>query len=97
MGNVIDTNDLVKLMPLGYKQIYFKKVAKCMVFINGSDKKQMVLRLYAIKRTKKEIQTEEKRIKRLESKKQKIYSEETKFLYQYMLVIISLPRKILVE
>lgn len=68
-----------------------------MVFINGSDKKQMVLRLYAIKKTKKEIQTEEKRIKRLESKKQKIYSEETKFLYQYMLVIISLPRKILVE
>ena len=59
-----------------------EKASECTVYINGSDKKPIALRLCAIKKTKEEIRAEEKRLKRLESKKQKIYSEETKFTHR---------------
>ena len=68
-----------------------EKAAECTVYINGSDKKRTALRLCAIKKTKEEIRAEEKRLKKLESKKQKTYSEETKFTHRYMFVITSLP------
>ena len=74
-----------------------EKAAECTVYINGSDKKRTALRLCAIKKTKEEIRAEEKRLKKLESKKQKTYSEETKFTHRYMFVITSLPAEISAE
>ncbi len=74
-----------------------EKASECTIYINGSDKKPIALRLCAIKKTKEEIRAEEKRLKRLESKKQKTYSEETKFTHRYMFVMTSLPAEISVE
>ena len=55
------------------------------------------MRLCAKKKTEEEISAEEKRLKRLESKKQKKYSEETKFTHRYMFVVTSLPAEIPAE
>lgn len=71
-----------------------EKAAECTIYINGSDKKQIALRLCAIKKTKEEIRAEEKQLKRLKSKKQKNYREETKFTPRYMFAITSLPAEI---
>lgn len=51
----------------------------------------------AVKKTKKEIAIEEKRLQRLESKKQITYSEDTKFTHQFMFVITSLPASVSAE
>ena len=40
-----------------------EKAAECTVYINGSDKKQIALRICAIKKTKEEIREEKKRLK----------------------------------
>ena len=68
-----------------------------MVYINGSGKKRIPLRICAIKKTQEEIEEEAKRLERLESKKQKKYSEDTKFTHRYMFVITSLPAEISAE
>ena len=74
-----------------------ERAAECMVYINGSGKKRIPLRLCAIKKTKEEIEEEAERLQRLESKKQKKYSEDTKFTHRYMFVITSLPAEISAE
>jgi len=74
-----------------------EKAAECTVYMNGSDKKRIALRLCVKKKTEEEISAEEKRLKRLESKKQKKYSEETKFTHRYMFVVTSLPAEIPAE
>lgn len=56
-----------------------KKVAELTVYIKNSNKNFIPLRICAKKKTKKEIAIEEKRLQRLESKKQITYSEDTKF------------------
>ena len=71
--------------------------AECTIYINGSDKKRIALRLCAIKKTEEDIEAEEKRLKRLESKKQRKYSGDTKFTHRYMFVITSLPAEISAE
>ena len=47
--------------------------------------------------TKEEIAVKEKRLKRLESKKQTTYSKDTKFTYRFMFVITSLPASVCAE
>ena len=74
-----------------------EKAAECTVYMNGSDKKRIALRLCAKKKTEEEISVEEKRLKRLESKKQKKYSKETKFTHRYMFVVTSLTAEIPAE
>ncbi len=49
------------------------------------------------KKTKEKIAIEEKRLKRLESKKQTTYSEDTKFTHEFMFVITSLPTSVSAE
>lgn len=67
------------------------------VYIRSSDKKFITLRICAVKKTKEEIAIEEKRLKKLESKKQIIYSDDTKFTHQFMFVITSLPSSVPAE
>lgn len=67
------------------------------VYIKDSNKNLIPLRICAIKKTKEEIAIEEKRLKKLESKKQRIYSEDTKFTHQFMFVITSLPSSVPAE
>ena len=55
-----------------------KKAAEITIYIKDSNKNLIPLRICAVKKTKEEIAIEEKRLKRLESKKQIIYSEDTK-------------------
>ena len=74
-----------------------ERAAECVVYINGSGKKRIPLRICAIKKTQEEIEEEAKRLERLESKKQKKYSEDTKFTHRYMFVITSLPAEISAE
>lgn len=73
------------------------KTGELNVYIKGSDKKFIPLRICARKKTKEEIAVEEKRIQRLESKKQTSYSEDTKFTHQFMFVITSLPASVSAE
>ena len=68
-----------------------KKAMELTVYIKDSHKNFISLRICAVKKTKEEIGIEEKRLKRLESKKQTTYSEDTKFTHQFMVVITSLP------
>lgn len=68
-----------------------KKAMELTVYIKDSHKNFISLRICAVKKTKEEIGIEEKRLKRLESKKQTTYSEDTKFTHQFMFVITSLP------
>ena len=74
-----------------------ERACECTVCINGSGKKRIPLRLCAIKKTQEEIEEEAKRLQRLESKKQKKYSEDTKFTHRYMFVVTSLPAEISAE
>ena len=67
------------------------------IYIKSSDKKLVPLRICARKKTKEEITIEEKRLKRLESKKQTTYSDDTKFTHQFMFVATSLPTLISAE
>ena len=67
------------------------------VYIKSSGKKFIPLRICAVKKTKEEIAIEEKRLKKLESKKQIIYSDDTKFTHQFMFVITSLPSSVPAE
>ena len=67
------------------------------IYIKSSDKKLVPLRICARKKTKEEITIEEKRLKRLESKKQTTYSGDTKFTHQFMFVATSLPTLISAE
>lgn len=61
-----------------------KKAAELTIYIKYSNKNLIPLRICAAKKTKKEIAADEKRLKRLESKKQTKYSEDTKFTHQFM-------------
>lgn len=74
-----------------------KKAEELIVFIKDSNKNLIPLRICAVKKTKEEIVIEEKRLKRLESKKQITYSEDTKFTHQFMFVITSLPASVSAE
>ena len=74
-----------------------EKVSEITIYIKDSEKNFIPLRLCAVKKTKEEIIIEEKRLKRLESKKQTTYSEDTKFTHQYMFVITSLPLSVSAE
>ena len=67
------------------------------IYIKSSDKKLVPLRICARKKTKEEITIEEKRLKRLESKKQTTYSDDTKFTHQFMFVATSLPALVSAE
>lgn len=74
-----------------------KKAMELTVYIKDSHKNFISLRICAIKKTKEEIGIEEKQLKRLESKKQTTYSEDTKFTHQFMFVITSLPISVSAE
>lgn len=74
-----------------------KKVAEITIYIKSSSKRRIPLRICAVKKTKKEIAIEEKRLQRLESKKQITYGEDTKFTHQFMFVIPSLPASVSAE
>ena len=74
-----------------------RKAAEITIYIKGSSKRRIPLRICAVKKTKKEIATEEKRLQRLESKKQITYSEDTRFTHQFMFVITSLPASVSAE
>ena len=67
------------------------------IYIKSSDKKLVPLRICARKKTEEEITIEEKRLKRLESKKQTAYSGDTKFTHQFMFVAASLPALVSAE
>lgn len=63
----------------------------------SSKTKYVPLRICARKKTEEEIEIEEKRLKRLESKKQTTYHEDTKFTHRFMFVITSLPSSVSAE
>ena len=73
------------------------KAAEITVNIKDNNKNLIPLRICAKKKTKEEIAMEEKRLKKLESKKQITYSEDTKFTHQFMFVITSLPSSVSAE
>ena len=73
------------------------KAEEITIYIRDSNKKLIPLRICAAKKTKEEIAAGEKRLKRLESKKQTTYSEDTKFTHQFMFVITSLPASVCAE
>lgn len=72
-------------------------VSEITIYIENSKKVLVPLRLCAVKKTAEEIQIEEKRLKRSDSKKQRTTSEDTKFTHKYMFVITSLPETISAE
>ena len=74
-----------------------EKAEELRVYIKDSNKNLIPLRICAVKKTKEEIAIEEKRLKRLESKKQTTYSEDTKFTHEFMFVITSLPTSVSAE
>ena len=74
-----------------------EKAEELRVYIKDSNKNLIPLRICAAKKTKEEIAIEEKRLKRLESKKQTTYSEDTKFTHEFMFVITSLPTSVSAE
>lgn len=74
-----------------------KKAEERTIYIKDSRKNLIPLRIYVAKKTKEEIVMKEKRLKRLESKKQITYSEDTKFAYPFMFVIISLSSSVPAE
>ncbi len=74
-----------------------KKAAELTVYIRNSNKTFIPLRICAVKKTKEETIIEEKRLKRLESKKQTNYSDDTKFTHQFMFVVTSLPASVSAE
>ncbi len=73
------------------------KPAELTVYIKGSEKKLIPLRICAVRKTEEEILIAEKRLKESESKKQITYSDDTKYTHQYMFVITSLPKSISAE
>lgn len=74
-----------------------EKAEELIIYIKDSNKNFIPLRICAVKKTKEEIAIEEKRLKRLESKKQTTYSEDTKFTHEFMFVITSLPTSVSAE
>ena len=72
-------------------------VSEITIYFENSKKILVPLRLCAVKKTAEEIQIEEKRLKRSDSKKQRTTSEDTKFTHKYMFVITSLPETISAE
>ena len=64
------------------------------LYFKGSDKKLKPIRICAVKKTKEEIEKAEKKLKRRDSKKQTVTSEDTKFSHSYVFVITSLPNTI---
>lgn len=74
-----------------------KKAGEITIYMKDSNKRQIPLRICVIKKTKEEIEIEEKRLKRLESKKQTTYSDDTKFTHQFIFVITSLPTSVSTE
>lgn len=74
-----------------------EKAEELTIYIKGSNKNLIPLRICAVKKTKEEILIEKKRLKRLESKKQTTYSEDTKFTHQFVFVITSLPSSVSAE
>lgn len=73
------------------------KTGEISVYVKSSDKKLVPLRICARKKTEEEVAIEEKRLQRLESKKQITYSDDTKFTHQFMFVITSLPASVSAE
>jgi len=74
-----------------------KKAAEIIIYAKDHNKKFIPLRICAKKKTKEEIITEEKRLKKLESKKQVTYSDDTKFTHQFMFAVTSLPASVSAE
>lgn len=74
-----------------------KNVAELTVYIKNSNKNFIPLRICAKKKTKEEIAIEKKRLKRLESKKQITYSEDTRFAHQFIFAVTSLPASVSAE
>ena len=72
-------------------------VSEITIYFENSKKILVPLRLCAVKKTAEEIQIEEKRLKRSDSKRQLTTSEDTKFTHKYMFVITSLPETISAE
>ena len=73
------------------------KTGESSVYVKSGDKEFIPLRICARKKTEEEIAIEEKRLKRLESKKQTTYSEDTKFTHQFMFAITLLPASVSAE
>lgn len=71
--------------------------AELTVYIKTKSKGFVPLRICAARKTEEEIIKEKKRLKQLESKKQRKYSRETKFTHRYMFVITSLPSMVSAE
>ena len=80
-----------KILFSGWLKTAGNKAAEITVNIKDNNKNLIPLRICAKKKTKEEIAIEEKRLKKLESKKQITCSEDTKFTHQFMFVITSLP------
>ena len=86
-----------RILLSGWLKTLGNQAEEISVYIRSSDKKFIPLRICAAKKTKEEIAIEEKRLKKLESKKQIIYSDDTKFTHQFMFVITSLPSSVPAE
>jgi Transposase DDE domain len=61
------------------------------VYMEGAKKERIPLRLCALKKTEEAIETTQKKLRLKESKRQKKFSEETKLVNQYLMVLTSLP------
>jgi len=86
-----------RILLSGWLKTLGNQAEEISVYIRSSDKKFIPLRICAAKKTKEEIAIEEKRLKKLESKKQITYSNDTKFTHQFMFVITSLPSSVPAE
>ena len=86
-----------KILFSGWLKTAGNKAAEITVNIKDNNKNLIPLRICAKKKTKEEIAIEEKRLKKLESKKQITCSEDTKFTHQFMFVITSLPSSVPAE
>lgn len=67
------------------------------VYIKMSDKQMSPIRICAVKKDKEALRRTEKKIHRNESKKQITYSDDTKFVNQFFVVITSLNNRFSIE
>ncbi len=86
-----------KIIYTDWLKTVIETAAELTVYLKTKNKGLVPLRICAARKTEEEIRKEEKRLKQLESKKQKKYSKETKFTHRYMFIITSLPPEVSAE
>lgn len=84
MGNKVILSELLKEVE--------NTCCDFMVYYKDYNNNLNPIRLCAVKKNEKEIKFTNQRIKRTESKKQLVFSEETKFTHNYFFVITSLDK-----